>query len=118
AAGSQLLGWALTGPLANQISRATGWPSESVTVAMQVGRAPGGRIDSFLSSGHYLWLPAPHSTSLVNTVHAAACAVALLGLLLLLTDRLGYLGKLISAEGRAPLTLYAGHLLLLPILQE
>lgn len=50
-------------------------------------------------------------------MHAAACAVAVLGIFLLLTDRLGYVGQLIAAAGRAPLTLYAGHLILLPILQ-
>ena len=115
---SYLLGWAVSGPLASQIARGAGWSTEAATLALQVGRAPGGSLDSFLADGRYLWLPAPHSTSLLATVHAAGCAVALLGLLLLVTDRLGYVGRLLAAAGRAPLTLYAGHLILLPLLQE
>lgn len=118
AVATQLIGWALTGPLLTQIARATGWSTEAASVAMQAGRAPGGNIDSLLSSTFYLWLPAPHSTSLINTLHTAGCAVALLGLCLLVTDRLGYLGGLVAAAGRAPLTLYTGHLILLPILQS
>lgn len=118
ATGSQLVGWAISGPLALQISRATGWTRDAVSVAMETGRAPGGNIDSMLFTNQYLWLPAPHSTSLINTLHTAGCAVAVLGLLLLLTDRLGYFGGLLAAAGRAPLTLYAGHLVLLPILKD
>lgn len=118
AAASLTVGWAVFTSAAGDISSIAGVAPDDGPVAALTGRSATGSLDDFVIDPRYVWLPAPHSTSLIATVHAAACAVAVLGLFLLVADRLGFIGRLLAAAGRAPLTLYAGHLVVLPLLQE
>lgn len=117
AAATFAAGWFAAQRFLGELASTSGMSRRDASTALLTGRSAGGNLDAFLGDPRYLWLPTPHSTSPVASVHAAACAVAVLGIFLLLTDRLGYVGQLIAAAGRAPLTLYAGHLILLPILQ-
>ncbi|WP_418908799.1 heparan-alpha-glucosaminide N-acetyltransferase domain-containing protein [Glutamicibacter endophyticus] len=88
----------------------------SLQAALATGRF-GPTIDrALLGEGIFQWLPMPHSNSLLFTLHAACCAVAVIGLCLWLAPRLGAFGRILAAAGRAPLTLYVGHLLLLQML--
>ncbi|WP_404290113.1 heparan-alpha-glucosaminide N-acetyltransferase domain-containing protein [Glutamicibacter arilaitensis] len=112
-----LIGWLKILPWADGISAVTGVPRSQLFTALVTGRSPSGNLDPFLTQSAYIWLPTAHSGSLIFTIHAAACAVAVLAILLFLIPYLGYIGSLIATAGRAPLTLYLGHLILLPMLQ-
>lgn len=101
-----------------QISRALDLRASLVPTIITTGRLPGKNLDPFLSETAYLWLPTGHSNSLLSTLHNASCAVAVIGLLLLIIGYLGPLGRVLAGAGRAPLTLYIGHLLILPVLQD
>lgn len=111
------LGWWQTNRLLPQLLSATTANSQEVGALVVAGRLPGLSLDSFIDQAGYLWLPTAHSNSLIFTAHAAGCAVALLGLMLMLTPALGAIGRVIAGAGRAPLTLYVTHLLLLPFLK-
>ncbi|MGP9487785.1 heparan-alpha-glucosaminide N-acetyltransferase domain-containing protein [Glutamicibacter sp. 363] len=112
-----LIGWLKILPWTDGISAVTGVPRSQLFTALVTGRSPSGNLDPFLTQSAYIWLPTAHSGSLIFTIHAAACAVAVLAILLFLIPYLGYIGSLIATAGRAPLTLYLGHLILLPMLQ-
>ncbi|UYQ78528.1 heparan-alpha-glucosaminide N-acetyltransferase domain-containing protein [Glutamicibacter sp. JL.03c] len=101
-----------------QIAAAAQTDPSLVPTLITTGRLPGKSLDPYLADAAYLWLPTGHSNGLLATVHAAACAVAVIGLLLLIVPRLGLLGQFLAGAGRAPLTLYAGHLVLLPALDN
>lgn len=117
AALSLLIGWLKILPWITAVGTVAGIPRSQIFTAMVTGRSPSGNLDRFLSESSYIWLPTAHSGSMIFTIHAAACALALLAMLLLVTPHLGYAGALLAAAGRAPLTLYIGHLVLLPLLQ-
>lgn len=89
-----------------------------VPTMITTGRLPGINLEPLLDHSAYLWLPTGHSNSLLSTLHNAACAVAIIGLLLLIIGYLGPLGRIVAGAGRAPLTLYVGHLILLPAMQD
>ena len=101
-----------------QIAAAARTDPTLVPTLITTGRLPGKTLDPYLADAAYLWLPTGHSNGLLATVHAAACAVAVIGLLLLIAPRLEVLGRVLAGAGRAPLTLYAGHLVLLPVLDN
>ncbi|MGP9783734.1 heparan-alpha-glucosaminide N-acetyltransferase domain-containing protein [Glutamicibacter sp. AOP12-B1-11] len=117
AALSLLIGWLKILPWVDGIGAVSGVPRSQLFTALVTGRSPSGNLDSFMTQSAYIWLPTAHSGSLIFTIHAAACAVALLAVSLLSIPYLGYFGQLIASAGRAPLTLYIGHLILLPMLQ-
>lgn len=117
AALSLLIGWLKILPWITAVGTVAGIPRSQIFTAMITGRSPSGNLDPFLSESSYIWLPTAHSGSMIFTIHAAACALMLLAILLLVTPHLGYVGALLAAAGRAPLTLYIGHLVLLPLLQ-
>ncbi|PRB67485.1 hypothetical protein CQ011_15435 [Arthrobacter sp. MYb213] len=117
AALSLLIGWLKILPWITAIGTVAGIPRSQIFTVLVTGRAPSGNLDNFLSETSYIWLPTAHSGSMIFTIHAAACALALLAILLLVTSHLGYVGALLAAAGRAPLTLYIGHLVVLPMLQ-
>jgi len=112
------LGRTLALGAADQISAAVGTPTSLVSTLITTGRLPGINLDPYLADVHYLWLPTGHSNSLLATLHAAGCAVAVIGVLVLVIPRLGAFGRILAGAGRAPLTLYVGHLVLLPVLQH
>lgn len=117
AVGTYVVGRVVSLGHAEQISQAVGTPSSTVPTLIAAGRLPGINLDPYLTNIDYLWLPTGHSNSLLATLHAAGCAVAVIGLLLLVIPHLGLLGRILAGAGRAPLTLYAGHIVLLPALQ-
>jgi len=118
AAISYIAGRVMSLGFTGQISAASGALPSLVPTLITTGRLPGTSLDPYLASAEYLWLPTGHSNALLATVHSASCAVAVLGFLLLLVPRLGVLGRVLAGAGRAPLTLYAGHLVLLPLLDD
>jgi len=118
AAISYLVGLVLSLSFTEQISAASRALPSLVPTLITTGRLPGKTLDPFLASAEYLWLPTGHSNALLATVHAAGCAVAVVGVLLLVMPRLGVLGRVLAGAGRAPLSLYAGHLVLLPLLDN
>jgi uncharacterized membrane protein len=117
AALSLLVGWLMVLPWITAVTTVSGIPKSQIFTALVTGRSPSGNLDQFMSQSAYIWLPTAHSGSLIFTIHAAACALTVLAMLLLLIPYLGYAGALFAAAGRAPLTLYIGHLVLLPGLQ-
>lgn len=118
AAVSYIAGRVLSLSFTEQISAATGTPTALVPTLITTGRLPGTSLDPYLANREYLLLPTGHSNALVSTVHVASCSVAVIGLLLLIVAYFGPLGRVIAGAGRAPLTLYVGHLILLPVLQD
>ncbi|MHC6176037.1 heparan-alpha-glucosaminide N-acetyltransferase domain-containing protein [Glutamicibacter sp. X7] len=118
AASSLAAGWWKVAGLGDELQRLVPELSERLPAALVTGRY-GAAVENALG-GHpvFAWLPMPHSNSLLFTLHAACCALAIIGLCLWLTPRLGWFGRVLSAAGRAPLSLYVGHLLILPILLE
>lgn len=100
------------------IAQELGLDLSLVPTMITTGRLPGTNLDPFLDNPAYLWLPTGHSNSLLSTLHNAACAAAIIGLLSLIIGRLGVLGRILAGAGRAPLTLYAGHIILLPAMKE
>ncbi|WP_334123433.1 heparan-alpha-glucosaminide N-acetyltransferase domain-containing protein [Glutamicibacter sp.] len=118
AAVSYVVGRVLSLGVAEQISAASVVPLSQVSTLITAGRLPGKSLDPYLANAEYLLLPTGHSNGLLATVHAASCAVAIIGLLLLIVPLLGRAGQILAAAGRAPLTLYVGHLILLPFLQQ
>ncbi|WP_313811712.1 heparan-alpha-glucosaminide N-acetyltransferase domain-containing protein [Glutamicibacter sp.] len=118
AVSSLLLGWLVSSPSIDRITELTGASSTQVGTLLTTGRLPGSSIDPLLGEQLYLWLPTAHSQSLISTIHTAAFAVAVIGLMQLIVRRLGAFGRFVSASGKAPLTLYVGHLLFLPLVYE
>lgn len=112
------LGWVATSRFFDQIAAAAQVQLSDVGALVVAGRLPRVTMDPFMADPAYLWLPTAHSTSLVFTLHAAACAVAAIGVMQLVVPKLGRLGAFLAGAGRAPLTLYAGHILLLPLMQD
>ncbi|MGO3764558.1 heparan-alpha-glucosaminide N-acetyltransferase domain-containing protein [Glutamicibacter arilaitensis] len=103
---------------AELIARELNLKASLVPTMITTGRLPGMNLEPLLDHSAYLWLPTGHSNSLLSTLHNAACAVAIIGLLLLIIGYLGPLGRIVAGAGRAPLTLYVGHLILLPAMQD
>lgn len=112
------LGWAATSRFTEQIAAAVRIPLDDVGALVAAGRLPRVSLDPLLADPSYIWLPTAHSTSLVFTLHAAACAVTAIGLMQLVVPLLGLVGWFLAGAGRAPLTLYAGHILVLPLMQD
>ncbi|MDV2978657.1 UNVERIFIED_CONTAM: heparan-alpha-glucosaminide N-acetyltransferase domain-containing protein [Actinomycetes bacterium ARC8] len=100
------------------IAQELGLDLSLVPTMITTGRLPGTNLDPLLDHPAYLCLPTGHSNSLLSTLHNAACAAAIIGLLSLVIGRLGVLGRILAGAGRAPLTLYAGHIVLLPAMKE
>ncbi|MFJ2619111.1 heparan-alpha-glucosaminide N-acetyltransferase domain-containing protein [Glutamicibacter sp. NPDC087344] len=112
------LGWFATRQFLDQIAATTKIPLSNASTLVLTGRLPRVTMDPFMAESAYLWLPTAHSNSLIFTIHAAACAVAVIGIMQLAVPHLGKLGRFMAGAGRAPLTLYVGHILLLPLLQD
>lgn len=110
-------GWLLTIGQISNIASAVGIEANNVLALVSTGHLPRFTLDPFMGDSGYLWLPTGHSNSLINVLHSASFALALIGLMQLLIPRLGALGRCLAGAGRAPLTLYAGHLIFLPWLQ-
>ncbi|MCS3492735.1 putative membrane protein [Arthrobacter sp. JUb119] len=118
AAATQWVGHSVSMQNAGLIARELGLELSLVPTMITTGRLPGANLDPFLDNPAYLWLPTGHSNSSLSTLHNAACAVAIIGLFQLIIGRLGALGRILAGAGRAPLTLYAGHIILLPALKD
>ena len=110
-------GWLASTAQSQRIAQLAGISHSEVPALLATGRLPEANLDPLLGESFFYWLPTGHSDSLLATLHAAACAVMFLGLLNLLIPRLPVAGKILAGAGRAPLTLYAGHLIALPLMK-
>lgn len=108
---------ALIGPHIPQITQAAGIHASDAWTLLITGRLPGHNVSQLLIEPYYQWLPSAHSQSLLSTIHTAACSVAIIGLMQLVIPASKNIGAFFASAGRAPLTLYVGHILLLPLLQ-
>ncbi|GAA1415542.1 hypothetical protein AUR04nite_21350 [Glutamicibacter uratoxydans] len=115
AAASFLGGIALITPHLENLANTAGVPLSDIWTLVITGHVPGHNIGPLLLDPVYQWLPTAHSQSLISTIHTAAFAASVIGLMQLTVPRMGMVGQFIAASGRAPLTLYVGHVLLLPL---
>ncbi|MDO5743065.1 MAG: heparan-alpha-glucosaminide N-acetyltransferase domain-containing protein [Micrococcaceae bacterium] len=122
AVGAKLLsGWLLASPGAlDSLVLATGATSGELRTGLVTGQG----LDGAMESRWFLGISAPHSGAPLDVLHVTGCALAVLGaaqlLCMALTALFSKAGEMLlwplTGAGAATLTLYAGHLVALDLL--
>ena len=102
-----------------RVAAATGQPLQSLRSSLLTGEHT---LVWLIPDPLWLALAVPHGGGVGEALRAAGAATAVLGLCVLLADALPRsrwrLTVLLEAVGRIPLTLYAGHLVVLAVLDD
>ncbi|GAA3050897.1 MULTISPECIES: heparan-alpha-glucosaminide N-acetyltransferase domain-containing protein [Actinomycetes] len=95
------------------LSAATGMPEPVVRSELLTGT-----LLPLIEDPRWHLLATPHSGSSLDVLHTVGTSLAVLGVCLLVTDRLGALAAPVVGAGAMPLTLYVGHLAVLHLWRD
>lgn len=110
AALSYLIGWItmLSSQIVPDLVSSSGQPE-----AMVRGELVAGTLLPIIDDTRWFGLVTPHSGSSMDVLHTVGASLLVLGVCLLVVDRLGWIAAPLVGAGAMPLTLYVGHLVVL-----
>ncbi|MDZ5076070.1 heparan-alpha-glucosaminide N-acetyltransferase domain-containing protein [Nesterenkonia sp. HG001] len=103
----------VTSEVVSDLARTSGLPEPEVRGELQTGT-----LLPIIEDDRWFLLATPHSGTSMDVLHTVGTSLLVLGVCLLVTDRLGRLAAPVVGAGAMPLTLYVGHLVVLHLWRD